>query len=53
MGLMYIFSYPMACYVKIIMERMRDHSIKHPWLIVIINECLSVQNKEALQTEEA
>ncbi len=33
--------------------RMRDHPISHPWVLVIIDECLSVQNKEALQTEEA
>jgi hypothetical protein len=35
------------------MGRMRDHPINHPWLLVIIDECLTVQNKEALQTEEA
>lgn len=33
--------------------RMRDHPIANPWTITIIDECLSVQNKEALQTEEA
>lgn len=35
------------------MGRMRDHPINHNWLLVIIDECLSVQNKNALQTEEA
>ena len=33
--------------------RMRDHPIVHKWLYVIIDECLSVQNASALQTEEA
>jgi hypothetical protein len=33
--------------------RMRDHPFYVSWLVVIIDECLSVQNKEALQTEEA
>ena len=33
--------------------RMRDHPIQHPWIAVVIDECLSVQNKNALQTEEA
>jgi len=33
--------------------RMRDHPITHPWIFVVIDECLSVQNKSALQTEEA
>jgi hypothetical protein len=35
------------------MGRMRDHPIQHPWILVVIDECLTVQNKEALQTEEA
>jgi len=35
------------------MGRMRDHPLQHSWILVIIDECLSVQNKEALQTEEA
>lgn len=35
------------------MGRIRDHPIQHPWILVVIDECLSVQNKEALQTEEA
>lgn len=35
------------------MGRIRDHPIHHQWFLVIIDECLSVQNKEALQTEEA
>lgn len=35
------------------MGRMRDHPVQHPWILVVIDECLSVQNKEALQTEEA
>jgi hypothetical protein len=35
------------------MGRCRDHPIIYPWLLVIIDECLTVQNKEALQTEEA
>ena len=33
--------------------RMRDHPIYKEWNLVVIDECLSVQNKEALQTEEA
>ncbi len=33
--------------------RMRDHPLSQPWILVIIDECLSVQNKNALQTEEA
>jgi len=35
------------------MGRIRDHPIIHRWLLVIIDECLSVQNKNALQTEES
>lgn len=35
------------------MGRMRDHPIQHPWVLVTIDECLTVQNKDALQTEEA
>ena len=35
------------------MARARDHPINHTWLLVIIDECLSVQNKNALQTESA
>jgi hypothetical protein len=35
------------------MGRMRDHPINHRWLLVIIDECLTVQNKEALWTEQA
>jgi superfamily II DNA or RNA helicase len=35
------------------MGRIRDHPVHHPWILVVIDECLSVQNKEALQTEEA
>jgi superfamily II DNA or RNA helicase len=33
--------------------RMRDHPIANNWIYVVIDECLSVQNKEALHTEEA
>lgn len=33
--------------------RFRDHAIYYSWQLVIIDECLSVQNREALQTEEA
>ena len=33
--------------------RMRDHPISNSWTLVVIDECLSVQNKEAFQTEEA
>lgn len=33
--------------------RMRDHPLTQPWIFVVIDECLSVQNKNALQTEEA
>ena len=35
------------------MGRMRDHPIIHPWILTVIDECLTIQNKEALQTEEA
>ena len=35
------------------MGRMRDHPINHTWLLVIIDECLTVQNKNALWTESA
>lgn len=35
------------------MGRCRNHPILHQWLLVVIDECLTVQNKEALQTEEA
>ena len=35
------------------MGKMRDHPISHRWLLVVIDECLTVQNKNALQTEEA
>jgi len=35
------------------MGRCREHPIIHKWLLVVIDECLTVQNKEALQTEEA
>lgn len=35
------------------MGRARDHPINHTWLLVIIDECLTVQNKNALQTESA
>lgn len=33
--------------------RMRNHPISHPWIITVIDECLTVQNKDALQTFEA
>lgn len=33
--------------------RNRDHPLSNSWTLVIIDECLSVQNKEAFQTEEA
>ncbi|QKF94375.1 helicase/uvrB [Fadolivirus algeromassiliense] len=33
--------------------RNRDHPISNSWTLVVIDECLSVQNKEAFQTEEA
>ena len=32
---------------------MRDHPVYNLWQLVVIDECLSVQNKNALQTEEA
>lgn len=35
------------------MARNRDHPINHKWLLVIIDECLSVQNKNSLWTENA
>lgn len=34
------------------MGRMRDHPISHPWVLVCIDECLSVQNNNSLQTLE-
>lgn len=33
--------------------RTREHPLSIPWHLVVIDECLSVQNKDALQTEEA
>jgi hypothetical protein len=33
--------------------RMRDHPISNMWIQVVIDECLTVQNKDALQTKEA
>eukprot|EP00301_Raphidiophrys_heterophryoidea_P006614 c12652_g1_i4.p1 GENE.c12652_g1_i4~~c12652_g1_i4.p1 ORF type:complete len:1294 (-),score=313.64 c12652_g1_i4:167-4048(-) len=35
------------------MGRCREHPLLRAWILVVIDECLSVQNKEALQTEEA
>lgn len=35
------------------MGRNREHPLKLNWAFVIIDECLTVQNKEALQTMEA
>lgn len=35
------------------MGRCRDSQIINNWLLVIIDECLTIQNKQALQTEEA
>ena len=35
------------------MGRMRDKPLSHPWFLVIIDECLTVQNKETAHTEEA
>ncbi len=35
------------------MGRNRDHPINHRWLLIIIDECLTVQNKNALWTESA
>ncbi|BCS83382.1 putative helicase [Cotonvirus japonicus] len=35
------------------MGRNRDHPINNKWLLIIIDECLTVQNKNALWTEEA
>jgi len=35
------------------MGRMREHPLEYPWQFVIIDECLTVQNKDALQTCEA
>jgi hypothetical protein len=35
------------------MGKIRDHPVQHHWLLVVIDECLTVQNKSALQTEEA
>lgn len=33
--------------------RIRDHPINHRWLLVVIDECLTVQNKNSLQSESA
>jgi superfamily II DNA or RNA helicase len=33
--------------------RIRDHPIFHTWQLVVIDECLSVQNKSSLQAESA
>ncbi|AYV81014.1 MAG: DEAD/SNF2-like helicase [Harvfovirus sp.] len=33
--------------------RMRDHPLAHGWVLVTIDECLSIQNKGALKTGEA
>ena len=33
--------------------RMREHPLSQSWIFIVIDECLSVQNKSALQTEEA
>jgi len=33
--------------------RARDHPFLRNWNLIVIDECLSVQNKDALQTEEA
>ncbi len=35
------------------MGRNREHSLMKDWLFVVIDECLTVQNKEALQTMAA
>ena len=35
------------------MGNMRDYPIHHAWLLVVIDECLTVQNSNALWTEEA
>jgi superfamily II DNA or RNA helicase len=35
------------------MGRIRDHPINIPWILMVIDECLSVQNSSSLQTGEA
>lgn len=35
------------------MGKMRDHPIHNNWLLVIIDECLTTQNRNALWTQEA
>ncbi|ARF08823.1 DEAD/SNF2-like helicase [Catovirus CTV1] len=45
--------FPTNAIVITTMGRIRDHPISNPWILVVIDECLTVQNKEALQTEEA
>jgi len=35
------------------LAQMRDAPLNNYWKLVVIDECLSVQNREALQTEEA
>ncbi|AYV78965.1 MAG: DEAD/SNF2-like helicase, partial [Edafosvirus sp.] len=33
--------------------RTREHPLDYPWQLVVIDECLTVQNKDSLQTESA
>lgn len=40
-------------FVVTTLGRMRDHPLSVSWILVIIDECLSVQNRDALQTAEA
>lgn len=35
------------------MGKIRDHPINHNWLLTIIDECLTTQNRNALWTQEA
>lgn len=46
---------PMSSSVLVVstMGRMRDHPVSNPWKLLVIDECLSVQNSSALQTAEA
>ena len=35
------------------LNTMRDHPVQNPWILTVIDECLSVQNSSAQWTEEA
>ena len=35
------------------MGRCRDHPLNNQWILTVVDECLTVQNKDSLQTERA